>query len=219
MVALTQFIPDSYLLMATSNGEIKKTDASKFAAVRSNGLIAIDLEESDELVAVSLAANEDDIILVTKKGQSIKFKVAELRASSRTSGGVRGMRLASGDRVVSMDVALPDAFLLTITTSGFGKLTPITDYPRQHRGGGGVRTFKVTDKTGEVVAAKQVSKSEEIMMISANGIVIRTPVKEKDTGRGISVQGRSTQGVTLMKPRPGDHVVALASFEQSITMT
>jgi len=212
MVAVTDFSSDTYLLMATTKGEIKKTAVENFASVRSSGLIAMDLAEGDELVAACLTTDRDDVILVTQKGQSIKFAVARLRASSRTSGGVRAIRLASGDRVVSMDKAEVDAFLLVVTSGGFGKLTPIKQYPRQHRAGGGVRTFKVEAKTGEVTASRVVSLSEQVMIISAGGIVTRTPVKEKDPRQGITLQGRSTQGVRLMKLDAGDEVVAVASF-------
>jgi len=213
MVAVAEFKPDDYLLMATYRGEIKKTAADKFASVRSSGLIAMDLEAGDELVAVGLATDQSDVILVTQKGQSIRFAVSTLRASSRTSGGVCGIRLASDDRVVSMDVAFPGAFLLVITAGGFGKLTLVGEYPRQRRAGSGVRTFKFTEKTGEVVAAKLVSQSHQLMIISADGIVTRTPVKEKDPKKGITIQGRSTQGVKLMRLGDGDEVVAITCFD------
>jgi len=213
MVAVTDFTPDTYMLMATTGGEIKKTAVDNFASVRSSGLIAMDLAERDELVAACLATDQDEVILVTQKGQSIRFSVSSLRASSRTSGGVRAIRLAPGDHVVSMDKAEVDAFLLVVTDGGFGKLTPIKQYPRQHRAGGGVRTFKITENTGKVTAARAVSLSEQVMIISAGGIVTRTPVKEKDPRQGITVQGRSTQGVRLMKLDSGDEVVAVASFD------
>ena len=196
--------------MAPSLGEVKKTAVERFASVRSSGLIAVDLEEGDELVAACLALGQDDVLLVTKKGQAIRFAVSNLRATSRTSGGVRGIRLGPGDQVMAMDVIYPDAFLLVITTGGFGKLTLVSDYPRQHRAGSGVRTFRTTEKTGDVAAAKLVLPSEELMIISANGIVIRTPVSEKDPRQGITVQGRSTQGVRLMRLDEGDEVVSIA---------
>ena len=123
------------------------------------------------------------------------------------------MRLLSGDRVVSMDKADLKACLLVVTGGGLGKLTPIEQYPRQKRAGSGVRTFKIVEKTGKVVAAKVVYPSEQVMIISADGIVTRTPVKEKDPRQGITLQGRSTQGVRLMRLSPGDKVVAIASFE------
>jgi len=207
MVVVSDFAEDAYLLMATRRGEIKKTALSSFISVRSSGLIAMDVEDGDELVAGRLATDRDDVLLVTQKGQSIRFAVSSLRASSRTSGGVRGIRLADDDRLVGMGVAYPQSFLLVVTTEGFGKLTPISDYPKQHRAGGGVRTFKTIEKTGDLVDAKLVTPSQEVMFISANGIVTRTPVK------GISVQGRSTQGVTLMKPAEGDKVVGIAQLD------
>jgi DNA gyrase subunit A len=213
MVALTDFTSGGHLVMATAGGEVKKTAVKNFASVRSSGLIAMDLEPGDELVAVCLTKDKDDVIMVTRLGQSIRFAVSELRASSRTSGGVRGMRLGAGDRLVSMDVILPDAFLLVATTGGYGKITPVKDYPRQHRAGGGVRTFKLVEKAGVVAGAKIVSKSQQVMIISAKGVVTRTPVREKDPTKGITVQGRSTQGVRLMTLEGSDEVASITAFE------
>jgi DNA gyrase subunit A len=213
MVAVRDFKRGEYLVMATCGGEVKKTAVQSFLQVRSSGLIAMDLEEGDELCAASLAGDRDDMVLVTRKGQSIRFLVSELRASLRTSGGVRGIRLAPDDRVVSMGVSNPDNFLLVVTTNGYGKLTTVDAYPRQHRAGSGVRTFKVVEKTGEVVDAKLVSKTHQLMLISAEGIITRTLVREKGPGQGIAIQGRSTQGVRLMRLGDGDRVVAIACFE------
>ena len=213
MVAVSDFKRGDYLIMATCGGEVKKTAVRSFMQVRSSGLIAMDLAEGDELCAANLANDQDEIVLVTRKGQSIKFAVSELRASLRTSGGVRGIRLASSDRVVSMGIVYPDTFLLVVTTNGFGKLTKVGDYPRQHRAGSGVRTFRVVEKTGEVIDARVVSRSQELMIISAEGIITRTLVRGKDPKLGISIQGRSTQGVRLMRLEEGDQVVAIASFE------
>ncbi len=213
MVALADFKPGSYLLMATRRGEIKKTTADKFASVRSSGLIAMDLEPGDELVAARLATDQDDVLLITQQGQAIRFAVSDLRAASRTSGGVRGIRLTPDDQVVSMDIIYPDAYVLAVTTGGFGKLTPVAAYHRQHRAGGGLRTFKLIEKTDIIAAAMVVSLSQQAMIISAEGIVIQTPVKEKDPRKGITLQGRSTQGVRLMKLDLGDRVVAIACFD------
>jgi DNA gyrase subunit A len=212
LVAVSDFTPETYLLLATVKGEIKKTAVDNFAVVRSSGLIAMDLAEGDEQIDACLATDKDDVILVTRKGQSIKFPVKSLRASSRVSGGVRAIRLGDGDRVVSLDRADVDAHLLLVTSGGFGKLTTLKLYPRQHRAGGGVRTFKVAQKTGEIAAAKVVTFRDQVMIISANGIVTRTPVKEKDPRQGITIQGRSTQGVRVMKLEEGDEVVAVAAF-------
>jgi DNA gyrase subunit A len=213
IVSVNEFRPGNYLLMATNRGEIKKTSVDSFSSVRSSGLIAMDLAKADSLVAACLAVEQDDVILVTQQGQSVRFPVSELRASLRASGGVRAIKLAPGDMVVGMDITPPDAFVLVVTAGGYGKLTPVVSYPRQHRAGSGVITFKTTDKTGEVAAARVVTQSQQLMIISANGIITNTPVKEKDPRKGITVQGRSTQGVRLMRLEEGDSVVAIAAFE------
>jgi len=212
LVAVANFTPGAYLLMATCRGEIKKTSVDNFTSVRSSGLIAMDLEQSDELVTACLATDEDDVIFVTQKGQAIRFPVSRLRATSRTSGGVRGIRLAADDQVVGMDVVYPDAYFLVVTAGGFGKITPIGDYPRQHRAGSGVRTFKLPEKMGDIAGARLVSLSQQVMIISADGIVICTPVKEKDPRQGITIQGRNTQGVRLMRLSQDDKVVAITCF-------
>ncbi|MFH0941897.1 MAG: DNA gyrase subunit A [Chloroflexota bacterium] len=213
MLGFTAFVPGSYCLMATRRGEIKKTAAGNFAVVRSNGLIAMDLEEGDELIDVALATEQDDVIIVTQKGQSIRFPVSELRTSSRTSGGVRGIRLVSGDQVVSMDTAIEGAFILVITANGYGKLTPVEDYPHQHRAGSGVQTLKLTEKTGDVAAARLVTRTQTLMLISAEGIVTATPIKEKRSDQGIPIYHRTTQGVRIMKLDPGDRVSAVTNYD------
>jgi DNA gyrase subunit A len=214
MTATTGLMPDAYMVMATKKGEIKKTSLDKFAVVRSSGLIAMDLESGDELVSVVMATDKDDVIMITQKGQSIRFPVSSLRAASRTSGGVRGIRLAAGDGVVSIDKVIPDAFLLVVSEGGYGKITPLEQYPRQHRAGGGVRTFKIVEKSGRVTAARVVTPKQQVMLISAEGMVTRTPVKEKDPRQGISTQGRSTQGVRVMTLDEGDRLVAITAFDE-----
>ncbi|MFH1639492.1 MAG: DNA gyrase subunit A [Chloroflexota bacterium] len=214
MVALTGFKADDYLLMATRQGEIKKTAADNFAVVRSSGLIAMDLAKGDELIGACFATDQDDIIMVTEQGQSIRFAISTLRSSSRMSGGVRGIRLSKDDRLVSVDQAGQDAFLLVVTSGGSGKLTPVGEYPRQHRGGLGVRTLKVTEKTGGVASAKVVTLTQKVMIISAEGIVTCTPVKEEKQSQGIPTLSRITQGVRLMRLEEGDRVVAIAAFEE-----
>jgi DNA gyrase subunit A len=215
IVALTEFTPNSFLMLATLHGEIKKTASDQFLVVRSSGLIAMDVEEGDELVAARLATDKDDVMMITRKGQSIRFAASSLRASLRTSGGVAGIRLATDDGVIGMEVAYPEAFLLVVTANGYGKLTPVKNYPHQKRAGKGVRTFKITEKTGEVATAKLTSLSQQVMIISADGVVIRTPAKEKDPKKGITIHGRSTQGVRLMRLEEGDKVVAITCFDAS----
>jgi DNA gyrase subunit A len=172
----------------------------------------MDLEEGDELVAAGIVKDTDDVVLITEQGQSIRFAVESLRSSSRTSGGVRGIRLEEGDKLVSMDVVLPDAYLLVVTVNGYGKLTSISDYKCQSRGGMGIKTLKVTDKTGKVVAAKLVTQVQQLMLISKDGMVISTPVKDEDGG-GIRIVSRNTQGVGIMSLDEGDCVVAIAAWE------
>ena len=213
VVAVSEFTSGGYMLMATSGGEIKKTSVGSFSSVRSSGLLAMDLPKDDSLVAACLAMDENDVMLATRKGQSVRFPVSELRTSLRASGGVRAIRLGKEDKVIGMDITQPDTFLLAVTAGGYGKLTPIEDYPRQHRAGSGVRTFKTTEQTGLVAATRAVTQRQQVMIISADGIITRTPVKEKDPRKGITVQGRSTQGVRLMRLEAGDSVVAIAAFE------
>ncbi len=212
VTALVRVPPDheqDYMLMATKLGEIKKTPLKLFANVRRDGLNAMDLEAADELVSAHLATDDDEAITVTARGQSLKFRVGLLRSASRLSGGVRGIRLGQGDSVVGMDVVYPGLAVLVVSQFGFGKRTPVEDYPLQGRGGSGVRTFKTIPKTGELIAARMVDAEHELMLISQDGTVLRTPVAH------ISLQGRSTQGVTLMDVHDDDRVAAVAVVDMS----
>ncbi|HJX69912.1 MAG TPA: DNA gyrase C-terminal beta-propeller domain-containing protein, partial [Dehalococcoidia bacterium] len=168
------------------------------------GLVSISLESGDELVAAGLAKEQEEIILLSEKGQSIRFATDKLRAASRTSRGVRGIRLSPGDGVVGMVVIYPNACLLTVTSKGFGKLSPISAYSVQRRGGKGIQTHKVGDKVGKVVAAKLTSPSEELMIISKEGVIIRLPLEK------VRIQRRNTQGVSLMRLEPDNEVVSIA---------
>ncbi len=207
VLAVTPAMSGRALLLATERGEIKKTALDNFAWVRSSGIIAMDIDKKDELLAARVATDEDDVLMVTQKGHSIRFPVANVPIRSRAAGGVRGMRLYPGDRVVGMDIAVSDAFVLTVTSKGYGKLTSVSRYRRQGRAGTGTRTYHLTEKRGDLVAARLVTLTQQVMIISAEGIIIYTPVKE------ISIQGRTTQGVKLMDVDGEDHVVAVASFE------
>ncbi len=196
-----------FMLMATKMGEVKKTPLRNFASVRRDGLIAMDLEPADEFVSAKLASDEDQVILVTARGQSLRFAVKALRSASRLSGGVRGVKLAAGDSVVGMDVIRPGEALLVVSSNGHGKRTPVEDYPLHGRGGQGVITFKTHPKSGPLIAARIVNPAHELMLISAEGIVLRTPVAH------ISLQGRPTQGVKLMDVGDGDAVAAVAVID------
>ena len=204
------FENSDFLIFATRSGEVKKSPLNDFSQVRSNGLRAMSLEEDDELLDVKHCRAGDHIILVTERGQSARFTVDVLRTASRVSGGVRGIRMAAGDQLASMDVVEPDAQLLIVTRGGYGKRTPLAAYPAKGRGIGGVRAIRITSKTGAVAAARVVHGDEELMMISAGGIVIRTPL---ETMREHA--GRMTSGVIMMNLREGDRLAAIAILEPS----
>jgi DNA gyrase subunit A len=195
------------LIMGTKMGEVKRTRLSEFAQVRRNGLIAMNLESGDELISARLARSTDDILMVSAQGQSVRFKVDDLRMASRQSGGVRGMRLAKNDHVVAMEIVDPKGELLSLSEKGFGKRTPAGEYPRHNRGGGGVKTFNITTKTGPLVAAKMVNDAQDLMLISRDGIVIRTTVSS------IRRTGRAASGVSVMSVGPNDAVASIATID------
>jgi DNA gyrase A subunit len=207
VVCVPKFVARDYMVVATKRGEVKKTSLDEFAVVRSLGLIAMDLEPGDELIGARLVGATDQVILVTEHAQSIRFEVQELRAASRTSGGVRGIRLDDNDTVVALCHVTPGAELLVVTTRGYGKRTPVEEYPTQGRGGGGVITARLTDKTGIVAAARILTEDDQdLMIISAGGVVIRT------NWHTVAQSGRPTQGVRLMSMAEGDRVVSSATM-------
>jgi DNA gyrase subunit A len=195
------------LFMVTQNGTVKKVSGKSFTDVRSSGIIAIKLAPGDKLVAVELVEVGDDISIVTKEGQSIRFKEAASREMGRAAGGVRGIKLDKGDIVVGAHVInknLKNGNLLVISSNGYGKRTPLSDYKAQGRGGSGILTSKVTTKTGPVIASQIVSdEEEEVIAISKKSQVVRVDLKE------IPVLGRQTQGVRIMKLREGDSIASL----------
>jgi DNA gyrase subunit A len=206
MVYVPKGVSRDYMIVATKKGEVKKTAMDEFEVVRRSGLIAMNLEDDDELIGAKLAHTEDDVLMITAQGKAIRFTVAELRSASRTSGGVRGIRLAKGDKVVSLNLAPKDGQLLVVNENGYGKRTLVDEYPQQSRGGSGVITSKVTKKTGPVATARVITeKDNDLMIISAGGVVIRTDVST------IHVAGRATQGVRVMNLGEGDCVVAVAT--------
>src|SRR5438132_3615712 len=206
IVYVPKGVSRDYMIVATRKGEVKKTAMDEFEVVRRSGLIAMNLEDDDELIGAKLAHADDDVLMITAKGKAIPFTVAELRSASRTTGGVRGIRLAEDDRVVSLNLAPKGSELLVVTEHGLWKRTPVEEYPKQSRGGGGVITLKVTEKSGPVAAARVITENDsDLMIITAGGIVIRT-----DVGK-IWQLGRSTQGHRVMQPGEGDSVVAVAT--------
>ncbi len=192
IIAMHAFDTEKYLFMATKNGTVKKTKLDDYKNIRKSGLIAINLREGDELIEVKLTDNTNDIFLITKKGMCIRFPEVEARTVGRASIGVRGITLTEGDEVVAMQMDSQGQAILFATEFGMGKSTWVDDFSTQHRGGKGVKCYKITDKTGDLVGAKCVGKDREIMLITNEGVIIRMNVMD------VRVLGRITSGVKLM---------------------
>lgn len=209
VIPISNFAEGKYLLMATQKGFIKKTALTEYNSARKTGLQAITLKEEDELIAVRLTDGQDNVVLVTEDGMSITFSEQDVRPMGRTAQGVIGIKLGDGDKVIGMEsiIAGANATLLAITEHGFGKRTDLDEYRVQNRGGRGVITYKVTQKTGKLVGIRVTDDSNDIMMITDTGTIIRISVKD------VSVLGRSTQGVTLMRTNDGGKVVSIELVE------
>ena len=201
MVQMKEFEEDKYLIMATKKGTIKKTPIMAYTNIRKSGIQAITLREDDELIDVTISDNNDNIMLITKKGQGIKFRETDVRETGRSAMGVRGIELNQDDEVISMQLESQGECVLIVSANGMGKRTPFTDFKLQNRGGKGVKCYKISDKTGEIVGAKAVNDGNEIMMITNEGIVIRMFVDD------ISILGRVTLGVKLMNTGDKDDIV------------
>ncbi len=204
--ATRDFSEDRYLVFATRQGQIKKTEFKAYnTPIKADGIIAINIRDDDELVAVRRTSGDDDIIMVSRSGQAARFNEDQVRAMGRDTGGVRGMNVSRGDnRVLAMDVVRPDTELLVVTENGYGKRTAIEEYPVKGRGSMGVKTISLTEKKGGVAGALIVREHHDLVFISQNGMVQRTGV------RGISKQGRPAQGVRVMNLREDDVVSAVA---------
>jgi len=201
LLAITSFPSDRFLLMTTKGGVIKKTTLDKFASIRRNGIIAMGLRNQDELTSAGVVADEDEAILVSRNGKAIRFKVESLRTASRTSGGVRGIRLVD-DHVVGMGIVLPDTYVLTVTEKGFGKLTPIKNYPVHNRGSKGVRTYRVNPQTGNLALSKLVSPQGSLVKLSTKGNVVNIPMEQ------IPIQSRNGRGARIMGLAEDDTVAS-----------
>ncbi len=204
LVPVREFSEDQYLLFATKNGVVKKTRLSEFGNPRSVGIRAINIEKGDELIDVQVTDGRNDIVLATRHGMSIRFHEKDVRDMGRTATGVKGIELDKKDRVIDMVVVRRKSTLLTVTEKGMGKRSELDEYRVQHRGGRGIITLKRADKTGDIVALKEVLPDDELMMITKKGIMIRVPVE------GIRISGRNTQGVKVMNLGSGDLLVDVA---------
>ncbi len=207
VIPIAEYKEGLYLIMATKDGHVKKTDLMQYDNIRKGGLLAVTLRENDELIDVRLTDGEKDIILVTRNGMSIRFQETDVRPLGRVSQGVIGIHLEENDYVIGMATSRPDATLLVVTENGFGKRTELDEYKTQIRAGKGILTYRVTERTGAVVGVKLVNETDDIMLISSDGTIIRTEVC------GISILGRATQGVTLMRTSDGNRVVSIARIE------
>ena len=208
VIPISRFEEGQYLMMATKNGLVKKTPITDYANVRKTGLAAIALRDDDELIEVKATDNKKNIILVTKDGMCICFKESDVRSTGRVSMGVRGMNLADGDEVVSMQLNTQGYYLLVVSENGMGKRTSISEFSCQNRGGKGVKCYKITEKTGNVIGAKAVNEENEIMMITTEGVIIRLQCSD------ISILGRITSGVKLINLKEGVTVASVAKVRE-----
>ena len=208
MIPMASFEEDNYLIFTTKHGVTKRTPVSGFAHIRANGLIAISLRDEDELIGVRLTNGKKEIIIGTRQGKLVRFEETDIRSMGRTAGGVRGIRLKDDDYVVGMEIIEPGQEILVVTENGYGKRTPESEYRLQTRGGMGVKTCQITEKNGPLCAVKAVDGSEDLMLITINGMLIRMDVND------ISMTGRSTQGVRLMRLAGSELIATVAKVEK-----
>ena len=205
-IAVSDFSSHGYCIMATERGKVKRVDLEEFASVRPSGLIAMSLDEGDQLGWARLTSGKDDVIFVTENGQALRFSEDKVRSMGRQAAGVQGIRLKKGDIVTSMDVVEKDGSLLVITTKGFGKQTPLKEYTAKGRATGGISTIdqKALDEIGKIATARVVQKEDDLTIMTANGVTLRMKVK------AVKQSGRATKGVHLIKPQEGDSVASVA---------
>jgi len=209
VLPVKQYDEQHFVFMATSQGTVKKTPLTAFSRPRTTGIIAIDLAENDKLVGVGLADGTKEILLVSSGGKSIRFNESEVRPMGREAAGVRGIKLGEGHEVVGL-IVIGEGNILTASENGYGKLTPLDDFPQHGRGGQGVIALQTSDRNGACVAALQVQAGQEVMLISSTGTLVRTPVDE------ISVVGRNTQGVRLIRLGDGERLVGIERIDESL---
>jgi len=201
---IREFVTDKYVVMATRKGIIKKTDLAAYSNPRTGGIIAISIDDDDELVDVQLTNGDQDVFLASKRGMAIRFREDEVRDMGRTARGVRGINLDEGDDVIGVEIPAQNTFMLTVSENGYGKCTPIDEYRVQSRGGKGTINLKTVPKVGDVSGVLQVQGEEHIMLISNAGKVIRLKVQE------VPVNHRVTQGVKLIDLEPEEKLVGVA---------
>jgi len=206
LLPVKQYDEQQYVFMATSRGTVKKTPVAAFSRPRASGIIAVDLRENDHLVGVAITDGEREVILVSSGGKAIRFHEEEVRPMGRDASGVRGIRLGEGQELIAL-IVVAEGGVLTASAAGYGKRTPIEEFPRQGRGGQGVIALQTSERNGATVAALQVLPGQEMMLISSNGTLVRTPVDE------VSILGRNTQGVRLIRLDEGERLVGIERLE------
>ncbi|WP_419875940.1 DNA gyrase subunit A [Candidatus Pristimantibacillus sp. PTI5] len=209
VIPVQEFDSEHFLFFATRQGVVKKTPLDDYINIRKVGLIAISLREDDDLIGVKLTDGNQEIIMGTAQGMSIRYSEQDVRSMGRSATGVKGIQLDDNDTVIDMDVIVPDKDILIVTSKGYGKRTPVADYRIQNRGGKGIKTLNVTDKNGPIVSLKVVENDEDLMIMTASGTMIRTSME------GISTMGRNTQGVKLINTREDDTVATVTRVARS----
>ena len=212
MIPIKEYEDDKYLFMATRNGIVKKTPIKDYENIRKNGLAAINLREDDKLIEVKVTDNSEDILLFTKFGQCIRFKETDVRSTGRTTMGVIGMNLAPNDVIIAMQTASMGDAVLLVSSNGLGKRTRIDEFTTQNRGGKGVKCYKITEKSGNLVGVKSVENDDELMLITTEGIIIRIQVSD------VTVLGRITTGVKLINLKEGVSVASIAKVVEDKTL-
>jgi DNA gyrase subunit A len=206
VMPVREFEENRFIVMATSQGVVKKTALSAYANPRAGGIIAINLDEGDALIAARITDGKRQLFLATEQGKAVRFDENDIRAVGRVARGVTGIRFKPGDRLVGMEVVDPSSEILTVTEKGYGKRTEVEAYRLQGRGGQGTLNLRITEKNGKVVGILQVKEEADVMVVTQNGKTVRTPVK------GISRIGRATQGVIVIKMESGDQVAGIAGL-------
>jgi DNA gyrase subunit A len=207
VLPIREYEDDKFVFMATASGTVKKTPLVAFARPRTAGIIAVGLDAGDKLVGVAITDGTRDVVLCSSGGKAVRFPEEDVRAMGRTAAGVRGIRLPDDEEVISLIIPDADGLILTASENGYGKLTPVEDFPRHGRGGQGVIAMQTSERNGRLVAATQVATTDELMLMSSSGTLVRTRAGE------ISVLGRNTQGVRLIRLDDGERLIGVEPVE------
>jgi DNA gyrase subunit A len=208
MIAVKEFEENRFIVMGTTRGEVKKMELTAFSNPRAGGIIAMDVEEGDAVIAAQISDGTHEVFIGTRDGMSIRFPETDVRSMGRTAGGVRGIALREGDEVVGMDVLTPGGTILAVTEMGYGKRTVLDEYRVQSRGGTGIINIQTSERNGKVIGVLQVTDDDELMLITQQGKTLRMPARD------IRTIGRATQGVTLINADEGDRVVSVARLAE-----